>query len=313
MTYKLTLSKLFIIYFLFSTSCNNQDKVNSKNSSVDNDNLNKIVYEWVKAHNSKDIGLLSNLYHTTILYYGTKKDKNSCIESKLSFFKKYPDYYQQIFGEIQSEKLTETEVKFTFLKRVTFNQQTKDYPSYLIVSKKENNWKLITEGDFMTDKNLEKIKEIKAPKDAVKGDFDGNGTLEYAWLIPPKIDSEGMGCIGDCISYIKFSDATILSIKVEPCISGYPTNLGDINKNGTDEIGLLPGWFTSCWRSYYVFTLRNEKWINAVEPFLTHCNQWDEGIKPIEIDRNKEGNVIIRYSEHADADIVTKTKSVIIK
>lgn len=313
MTYKFYLPRLLSICFLFLISCNNQSKENSKNPTSDTDDFNKLVSDWNNAHCSKDIGMLTSLYDNTILYYGTQKDKNSCIESKLSLFKKYPDYYQQIFGDIRNEKINDTEIKCSFVKRVTFNQQTKDYPSYIIFSKKTDSWKIITEGDLVTDKNLAKAKDVKVPKDAVKGDFNGDGILDYAWLVPPKIDSEGMDCVGECTSYIKFSDATIPSVKVEQCIGGYPTNLGDLNKNGTDEIGLLPGWFTSCWSAYYVYTFRNDKWIYAVEPFKTHCNQWDEGIKPIAIDLNKSGNVIIRYSEHTGDDIVTKTKSVPIK
>jgi hypothetical protein len=110
-----------------------------------------------------------------------------------------------------------------------------------------------------------------------------------------------------------FSDSSIPSIKIKMCIGGNPTNLGDLNENGTDEIGLLPDWCTSCWRSYNVYTLENDKWIFAVDPIITHCNQWEEGIKPIEIDPDKAGNVLIRYSEFTEKDIVTKTKSVPVK
>lgn len=312
MTYKFHLPRLLSICFLFLTSCNNQSKENSKSSTADTADFNKLVSDWNNAHSSKDIGVLSNLYDNSILYYGTQKDKNSCIENKLSFFKKYPDYYQQIFGDIKNEKISETEIKCSFVKRATINQQTKDYPSYIIFSKKEDRWKITTEGDLVTDKNLAKAKDVVIPKDATKGDFNGDGVLDYAWLVPPK-KSECEECGGNCTSYIKFSDNSIPSIKVEMCIGGTPTNLGDLNKNGSDEIGLLPGWCTSCWRAYNVYTLKNDKWIFAVEPFSTHCNQWDEGINPIEIDYNKTGNVLIRYSEHTGDDIVTKTKSVPIK
>lgn len=171
---------------------------------------------------------------------------------------------------------------------------------------------LSKKSDLVARKNLAKAKDIKVPKDAVKGDFNGDGVPDYAWLVPPT-ESACADCSGTCTSYIKFSDTAIPSIKIKMCIGGDPTNLGDLNKNGADEIGLLPDWCTSCWRAYNVYTLKNGKWIFAVEPFSTHCNQWENGIKPIEIDPDKDGNVLIRYSELTKEDIVTKTKSVPVK
>jgi hypothetical protein len=239
-------------------------------------------------------------------------DKNDCIQNTLTFFKKNPDYYQQIYGNITKEKLNDTVVRCTFIKRTTLNQKTKDYPAYLIFTKRQGQWKITTESDLVTDKNLAVSKEVKIPKDAIKGDFDGDGVLDYAWLVPPK-SSECEFCMGNCSSYIRFSNTAIPAIKIEDCIGGTPTNLGDLNKNGSDEIGILPMWCTSCWRSYKVYTIKNNSWIFAVEPFSTHCNQWEEGIKPIEVDFNKEGYVLVRYSEFKGEGILTKTKSVPIK
>jgi len=305
---------LMLCSYIFS-SCNGNTKSNNSNSSTETNNatdFNILVQDWNKAHSSKDVSVFSNLFNNTVLFYGTQMDKNSCIENKLSLFKENPDLYQQIYGDIQIVNINNTEVKCSFVKRVTVKQATIDYPSYLIFRKVDENWKIVTEGDLVTDKNLSKSQSVKTniPNDAIKGDFNGDGILDYMWLVKPKMDDDGNSCIGDCISYIKFSDQNIPSIKVEDCIHGTPSNEGDLNKNGGDEIGLLPGWFQSCWRGYLVWTFVNGKWVNAVETFSTHCNQWEEGVKPIEIDLNREGYVIIRYSEHTGNDIITKSKSV---
>lgn len=302
---------LFICFSLL-ISCNNSWGKKINESISDTADLKQLVADWNKAHSSKDVGVFSNLFENSILFYGVQQDKNTCIESKLSLFKKYPDFYQQILGDIQIEKINDNEVNCSFVKRVTVNQATTDYPSYLKFKKSADSWKIVTEGDLITDKNLAKKSKnkIAIPKDAVKGDFNGDGKLDYMWLQAPKLKKNEMDCVGECTSYIKFSDPTIPSIEVENCIGGDPSNLGDLNKNGTDEIGLLPRWFTSCWSAYHVWTFKNGAWINAVASFSTHCNQWDEGIKPIEVDLNKEGNVIIRYSEHTGDDIVTKSKSI---
>jgi hypothetical protein len=152
---------------------------------------------------------------------------------------------------------------------------------------------------------------ISHPADAVNGDFNGDGKPDYMWLQKPQLSPDGMDCVGACISYIMFDDPSIPSIEVVNSIGGEPSNHGDLNKNGTDEIGLLPGWFNGCWRDYHVWTFKNGAWVNAVEPFPTHCNQWDNEIIPIEIDLNRNGNVIIRYSDlNSEAEIVTKSKSI---
>lgn len=159
-----------------------------------------------------------------------------------------------------------------------------------------------------------KKSDIAVTEDTVKGDFNGDGKMDLMWLDKPKIADTGMECDGNCDSYIRFSDPAIPSILVKDCIDGLPDNLGDLNKNGTVEIGLLPGWFSSCWREYFVWTYLNGKWVFAVEPFMTYCNQWDDNVKPIEIDKNREGFVIIRYTELTEEpDFAVKSKSIKIK
>jgi hypothetical protein len=123
--------------------------------------LKQLVQDWNKAHASKDVGAFANLFDSTVLFYGMKLDKNSCIERKLLLFKKNPDFYQQIYGDIQIDSINDSEVKCSFVKRVTVNQATTDYPSYLTFKKSEEDWKIITEGDLVTDKNLAKKKQIK--------------------------------------------------------------------------------------------------------------------------------------------------------
>ena len=148
-TIKTVLGLLTCIYLL--SACN----ISSK-PSVDTPDFEKLVSDWDKAHNTKDVAAFSNLFDSSVFFYGTQMDKNACIESKLSLFKKYPDFYEQIFGEIQVENLNDSSVRCSFVKRVTVTQETKDYPAYLIFKKVGNDWKINTEGDLTTDKNLAK-------------------------------------------------------------------------------------------------------------------------------------------------------------
>jgi hypothetical protein len=116
----------------------------------------------------------------------------------------------------------------------------------------------------------------------VEGHFTRKDKIETMWLTPPKLNAEETGCVGDrCTATINFSDPNIPVIPINGCIGGTPTNLGDLDNDGLDEIGLLPEWFTSCWRDYRVYTFKRGKWIPAVTPFPTHCNQWEENLQPI--------------------------------
>jgi len=148
----------------------------------------------------------------------------------------------------------------------------------------------------------------------IEGHFTRKDKTEMAWLTPPKLNADEMSCVGgSCIATINFSDPTIPVIPINGCIGGIPTNLGDLDNDGLDEIGLLPEWFTSCWRDYRVYTFKRGKWIPAVAPFPTHCNQWEENLSPIIKDPAVRGNVIITYSAFEGTEIVFKTKSVVIK
>lgn len=139
----------------------NKNDISNRDYQMGNSYFNTIVQEWNKAHLSKDVGVFHNLFDDTVLFYGTQMDKSSCIESKLSLFKKNPDFYQQIYGDVQIENISETEVKCSFIKKVTVNQVTKDYSSYLTLKKTGTDWKIITEGDLVTDKNLAKKGKTK--------------------------------------------------------------------------------------------------------------------------------------------------------
>lgn len=269
-----------------------------------------LVQEWNVANNKQDIGTLILFYDNEVMFYGTKLKKQDCIAGKLSIFKKYPSLDQQIAGEIKSATLENGDVKCSFDKAVNTNGTSKTYASYLVFRKVSNTWKIVAESDLTTDANVE-IRKLKA-KGAVPCDADGDGVKEYAYLVPPPIDTtQEMTCLDDsCVAHIRFSNKAIPDILIPNCIGGAVDVLGDLNDDGKDEIGINPGWWTSCWSGYHVFTLKNGKWINAVPVISTHCNQWEEGVKVIQKDPKKPGNVIIHYSKLTDDDIVTKTKSI---
>lgn len=303
-------------YLLISYTISAANSPSASQLFAADDDLKQLVVDWNEAHVTKDVDVFSNLFDRSVLFYGTPMDKDKCIKSKRFLFKKYPDFHQQIFGDIRVDSLFDGSVKCSFVKRVTVNRETKDYPSYLVFKKAGDDWKIITEGDLVTDEILAKKDAASIPEGAVEGDYDGDGKTEYVWLVAPKLPQEGGednfgACEGECECYLKFSNHKIPSVKIADCIGGTPVNEGDLNDDGADEIGLLPDWWTSCWRGYQVFTFRANNWKYAVKPFTTHCNQWDEkDFDPIKKDDSKKGYVIIQYADFSDEGPVTLHKSI---
>jgi len=150
-------------------------------------------------------------------------------------------------------------------------------------------------------------------KRAVKGNFDGDGKPEYVWIVKPEFNKDGMGCVGDCTAQLMCSNPHIKTLTLNNSIGGTLTNLGDLTGDGKDEIGLLPDWFTSCWRSYRTYTLKNGEWIYFTEPFIVHCNQWEANIKPLEKIPGKPGYLKENYSAFENNEIVIKSKIIKVK
>jgi len=146
--------------------------------------------------------------------------------------------------------------------------------------------------------------------EGLSGDFDGNGTKEYAYI---KLNDCNDDCDGKCETVIYFSDKKIKSITISPAKSGTLYNLKDLNNDGKDDIGFYPNWCTSCWHPFYVFSLNKTDWKPLVDPISTHCSQWEDDQFPIKKDPKKKGFVIVTSSQFIDDDIKTATKSIKIK
>ena len=160
------------------------------------------------------------------------------------------------------------------------------------------------------------------PKGAVRGDFDGDGVAEYVWLVPPRLladthtasaEDVDFGCVGPCTSVLRCSNPAFKPYRLSQSIGGELTRFAHLGSGRRDYLGILPDWFTSCWRAYYVLTYRQGRWQLGVPTFDTYCNQWEPPVVPIERDRRVPGHVLIRYSTLEHDDIVVKTKSVPLK
>jgi hypothetical protein len=122
------------------------------------DILSQLIMEWNDAHSLNSTGRLSDLYHSEALFYGQQLKKDKIYGKKTSALQKANSFEQKIYGTVDIKYINDNEYRCDFVKRVTANQKTNDYPSYLIFGKFNNQWKIIVESDGITDKNLIKRK-----------------------------------------------------------------------------------------------------------------------------------------------------------
>lgn len=125
----------------------------------------------------------------------------------------------------------------------------------------------------------------------VYGDFDGDGKKEYAYLVYPKtyINKDGdfvyKGMPKPAYTYIKFSKKSIPLIKIKDCLGGKLQNLGDLNGDKRDDIGLWYDWLSSDWHPYGAWMLRGNTWCMVAKPLEIHGMMWDKkgnNFKPIQ-------------------------------
>lgn len=161
--------------------------------------------------------------------------------------------------------------------------------------------------------NLNVSKEKVVHSHQVEGHFTTIGRKEAISVIKPKLNADETECNGKCVLVLRFSGGHAPPITIEDCIGGTPVNLGDLDGDGKDEIGILREWFNSCWHNYNVYTFKDGKWEFAVAPIRTHCNQLESGLKPIVKDPAKKGYAKINYSVMVKSNIITESKIVKIK
>lgn len=274
--------------------------------------LRDAVMRWNSAHRTGADSEFGALYADAVLYYGKRQSRDACISSKHRFMTKYPDFKQEVQGEVRVVSAGDRNARVAFTKQVTFGGKVEQYPSYLELTKSERGWEITTEGDEVTDKALQAKAAKRDQADGIlRGDWDGDGTMDTLRLIAPKLRDTGSedddfgNCDGPCDCVIVSEHHAALTI--ENCIGGAPVNEGDLDGRPGDEFGLLPSWWTSCWHGYRVFGLRGRVWTPIIEPIGTHCSQWGDGVDAIEKDPTHPGHVITRSTRMEDFGIEVKS------
>lgn len=137
----------------------------------------KITNEWNIANSTKNIEKLRELFYVEVVFYGKTVSVEECLIKKGNIFNKYTPFSQVIVSEILVTDLGDNVYKSTFKKQVAFNEKTKTYPSYLFFKKIDGEFKIIEEGDEITNSNL----NYKSVYENPQTDKDSN------WLIPAMV------------------------------------------------------------------------------------------------------------------------------
>jgi hypothetical protein len=146
------------------------------------------------------------------------------------------------------------------------------------------------------------------PNNAIKGDYDGDGETEFAWII--NAETDGDRCLNICECFVTFSNKSIPKFKVgKTCVTAHIRNEGDLNDNGVDDLSINTHGFNSTWSGVYVYTNRNGNWSDLVEPF----SHWGGNgiIDFIQKDTSQKGYVIIREYDSQEGEVISK--SVVVK
>lgn len=109
--------------------------------------------EWNIANSTKNIGKLWDLFDENPVFYGKRLPVYDCLSKKENFFER-GFFSQVIVSEITVQKLGKELYKSSFKKQVNVNGKSKVYPSYLVFRKIKGKFKIIEEGDEITNANI---------------------------------------------------------------------------------------------------------------------------------------------------------------
>lgn len=149
--------------------------------------------EWNIANSTKNIQKLRELFPEELVFYGKAFSRDECLIKKVNIFNKYDPYSQVIVSDIIVTDLGDDLYKSTFKKQVAFNEKTKTYPSYLFFKKIDGEFKIVEEGDEITNSNLN-YESVYESQNSEKGNN---------WLIPLMVTVSSVGLISLVIVTLK--------------------------------------------------------------------------------------------------------------
>lgn len=146
-------------------------------------------------------------------------------------------------------------------------------------------------------------------QDTIVGNFTGK-SIDSLWVVEKEIFGES-SVIPIAVKYYMVSNNQhIPKVELNGIMQASPklVNEGDLDGNGTCEVGYLHTAENSQWRQYRIFTLRNGKWRYLVEGEFLDTEEWfrHAGVEVAQPGPRK-GTVLIHYGvSYGDGSAIVK-------
>lgn len=130
-------------------------------------------------------------------------------------------------------------------------------------------------------------------QDTIVGNFTGCG-IDTLYVETKKKKTD----YGEYVYYLASNNPKIPRIKLYGCDEFQPrlVNEGDLDGNGTVEVGYLRTWLNSQWRDYRIFTLVDRKWRYLVEgEYLSTQYDFRQSGTEVAEPGKEKGTVLIHY------------------
>lgn len=138
-------------------------------------------------------------------------------------------------------------------------------------------------------------------EDTIVGNFTGNGldTLYVTKVVDPSLDRYKATAF-----YMKSKNPKIPKLELVGIPDAPPklVNEGDLDGNGTTEVGYLRTWNLGQWRKYDILTLVNYEWHNLIDGEYLSTPQLfrDSGVEIAEPGKKKGTILVHHYYEKYD-------------
>lgn len=312
-------SLFFCLLFLLFLGCNEVNPKGEKEVRI-------FVKQWNEVHTQIKSPYLERYYMDVVTYYEKEFTRVQVQQDKNLLFQQFPDYTQRILNDQLEVTKVEGSYLVTFTKNVNYNGIEADYPSYLSVTIKNGEFKILREGVSKNALNLDapifpgnrKSNAIISKSSRLYGDFNGDGLSDYATVISPEIRSttnadaqnnEPVQCKGECNSVITFSNKDLKAITIKGAYQSQLENLKDLNSDGSDEIGFWDIKPTT--KSLYVFNATNGTLLS--EPIVINTTV-HKNLKLIDVFKKTGTNKItVTSSVEENGKWVLKSKVIVLK